>query len=209
MLHDLTHDEVQTFWKTARALLDSGKKFEAVRNHFSLLDENHNPRFSAEELHVLLAWHPNAILPDAPVGRILPTTFPLAVPAGDVFPAPNFLQDLPPCEAWPSDTGILLDLPSGEVAPTDFGPHTDMLLWIAGISSRASNLLAELLTALARIDRGVESPPTSTVQSVPVPPNTRLGPPTLPFPAAGDRVLPSPKPPVQGEGKVSLLFWPK
>ena len=103
MIHDLTHDEVQKIRKTARALLDQGKKLEAVRNHFSLLDENHNPRFSAEELHVLLAWHPNAILPDAPVGRILPTTSPLAVPACDVFPAPNFLQDLPPCAAWPSD----------------------------------------------------------------------------------------------------------
>ena len=61
MLHDLTHDEVQTLLTTARVLLARGEQFEAVRNHFSLLDEHHDPLFSAEELRILLARPPGEI----------------------------------------------------------------------------------------------------------------------------------------------------
>ena len=166
MIHDLTHDEVQKIRKTARALLDQGKKLEAVRNHFSLLDENHNPRFSAdsEALHVLLAQRPSEILPNAPVSRIVPTAILLVVPAGEALPAPKFLQDIS----------------TGEASTAD---------------SRASTVQTELLTALARIDRGIACPPATKVQSATVPITARFKfiPPRLPYPLAG----------LAGDG-----FWP-
>ena len=63
-MHDLTHDEVLQVLKTARALLETGKTIEAVCNHFSMLDDHYRPRFAANELHHLLAGHPNKLLLD-------------------------------------------------------------------------------------------------------------------------------------------------
>ena len=97
-MHDLTHDEVLQVLQTARALLATGKTIEAVCNHFSMLDDHYRPRFAANELQHLLAWHPNNLLLDNPGRDASSWTTELspAVEGRDL--TPNILPDVHACK---------------------------------------------------------------------------------------------------------------
>ena len=167
-MHDLTHDEVLQFRKTALALLETGKTIEAVCNHFSMLDDRYMPRFSANDLQHLLAWHPNNLLLDNSGRDAWTTELSPAVEGRDR--TTNILPDVHACKVLTtmvfSDGEPLSTLSNPVPACEVLKPPSATTNLSASASSIASDSTIRLptnpLPAPSNVDfRGDEPRPTS------------------------------------------------